>query len=122
MTTKTYQRYADTITAIHVAWTIVIFGGVVLMFFWHSYALVEIIVVSFTLLISLPFGAVCPLTMLEEHLRRKIDPSFNNGGSYLAYYINRWFKSNISVRAINVTVGILYFFIYAAAAAIMVWK
>lgn len=120
MSTKQYKFYADVITGIHVLWTVVVFGGVVVMVIWHGYALAEIIVVSFTLLISLPFGAICPLTLAEERLRRKIDPSYNNGGSYLAYYVNKILRSNISVRTINTSVGIFYFFIYAAAAYFMI--
>jgi hypothetical protein len=118
---KRYKLYADSITAMHVFWSILIFAGAVAMFFWHPYALTEIVIVSFTLLISLPFGAVCPLTMMEEHLRRKIDPSFKNGGSYLAYYINKLLGADFSVGAVNIAVGIFYFFIYAAAISLMIW-
>lgn len=120
-TARRYETYADIITGIHFFWTFVIFAGVALMFFWHPYAWGEIFVVSFTLLISLPFGAVCPLTLFEERLRQKRDPSYRNNGSYLVVYINKFFKTNFSVRAVNTTVGILYFLIYVAATLILVY-
>lgn len=78
-----YNRYANGIVALHVAWTTVILAGAVTMFFWHPYAIAEIVVVSFTLLISLPFG-VCPLTLLEGKLRRKGgDPSYDSMFSFM---------------------------------------
>jgi len=114
-TNEKYRYYADGITALHFFWTFVIFAGAVLMFFWRTYAMVEIVVVSFTLLISLPFGAVCPLTLLEERLRRKLDSAYRNHGSYLAVYINKFFHTHFKVRSINISVGIIYFLIYAFA-------
>jgi hypothetical protein len=115
-----YEYYADGITAIHFFWTFIVFAGAALMLVWHSYALTEIEVVSFTLLISLPFGAVCPLTLLEERLRRKYDPSYRNDGSYLKVYLNKIFSSHLTTREVNVAVGIFYTLIYATATFLMV--
>ena len=117
---RRYERYADGIVAVHFVWTVVVFAGAVGMFFWHAYAPCEAIVVSVTLLASLPFGGLCPLTMLEERFRRKIDPSFRNGGSYMAFYINKLFKTRFRVRTVNIAIGVFYAVIYAMAAYIIV--
>jgi Protein of Unknown function (DUF2784) len=112
---KRYQWYADGIVAVHFAWTVVVFGGAALMFFWPPYALPEIIVVSITLLVSLPFGGLCPLTMMEEYFRRRIDPSFRNDGSYMTYYINKLMGTRFRVRTVNKSIGIFYTLVYGAA-------
>ena len=117
---KHYRLYADGVTAIHFLWTVVVFGGALLMLFWHPYALYEIFVVSFTLLVSLPFGGLCPLTMMEERFRKKIDPSFTNEGSYMAHYINKIFGADFGTRTVNTGIGIFYTIIYAVAIYIMV--
>lgn len=117
---RRYEWYADGVVAVHMAWTVLVFIGAAAMFFWHAYALYEIIVVSVTLVASLPFGGLCPLTMLEERFRRKIDPSFDNGGSYMAFYINKMLKTRFRVRTVNIAIGVFYAAVYAAAAYILV--
>ena len=118
---RRYEWYADGIVAVHMAWTALVFLGAAAMFFWHAYALYEIIVVSITLLASLPFGRLCPLTMLEEHFRRKIDPLFDNGGSYMAFYINKILNTRFRVRTVNIAIGVFYAAVYASAACILIW-
>jgi hypothetical protein len=111
-----YRYYANGILLIHVFWTFLIIAGAVVMFISPFYAIGEIVIVTFTLLISLPFKAVCPLTLLEGRLRRKFDASYSNHNSYLVTYINKIFKTHFAVRTIGIIVAIFYVFIYASAA------
>lgn len=118
-----YRHLANVIVAIHIVWTFIILAGAILMFVSPVFAMAEIVVVSFTLLISLPFGAVCPLTMFEERLRRKLDPSYSNHNSYLATYINKMFKTQTTTRTVNITVGIVYALIYFFATYLLInWR
>lgn len=90
------------------------------MFFYPWYAAIQIMAISFTLLIALPFSYTCPLTLFEEKLRRKIDPQYRNDGSYLAVYINKIFKTRITPARISTIVGGLYTITVAAAIAILI--
>jgi hypothetical protein len=112
--------YANIITAIHVGWTFLIFGGAIFLLFNHTYAIPQIIVLSATLLVSIPFKNVCPLTLLEEKLRQKYDPAYTNRGSYMTTYLNKIFKTNFTVKRVNGTVAVLYVFVYAFAAWVLV--
>src|SRR6185437_10181178 len=98
---KRYKLYADAIVGVHALWTLIVFGGILLMLFWHAYARWEIVVVTFTLLLSLPFGTICPLTKMEERFRRKFDPSFHNDGSFVAHYGNRLLGTRFSADEVN---------------------
>jgi uncharacterized protein DUF2784 len=103
-----YKFWADVVIAVHVVWTVIIFAGAVLVFFEPWYALFQIIVIGFTLLIALPFGGVCPLTLLEEWLRKKVDPHYTNHGAYLMTAINTIGKTHFSKRAVDTGIAIFY--------------
>ena len=118
--TARFRKYANILVSIHFLWTLFLIGGAVAMFFYPLYAWMQIYVMSFTLLISLPFGTICPLTLLEEKLRRKIDPAYDNHGSYIATYFNKISGKNVSVRRINEISAGLYVIAYAAAISILI--
>lgn len=108
-----YHASANAILAAHILWTCILFGGAVFVVFQPWYALFQIIAISFTLLVALPFGGVCPLTLLEEWLRKKISPGYTNNGSYLATYVNKIFGTSFRTKTVAVAVAILYVLSYA---------
>ncbi len=117
-----YKLSADMIVALHVIWTFVLFGGAVFVLFAPWYAVVQIITISFTLLIALPFGNICPLTLLEERLRKKIDPSYTNNRSYLTTYINKIFGTDFRNRSVSIVVAVIYILSYAISIATLVQR
>ncbi|MDE2018901.1 MAG: DUF2784 family protein [Patescibacteria group bacterium] len=113
-----YQASANIIVLIHVFWTLLLFGGAVFMFFARWYAPFQIGLMSFTLLIAIPFGRTCPLTLFEEWLRKKINPDYTNNRSYMVTYINKIFGTKFSRKQIIIYNGCFYVAAYIAAALI----
>ena len=101
---------ANAVTALHIFWTTILFGGAVFVFFAHWYAWWQIATIGFTLLIALPFGGVCPLTKLEDRLRKKVDPKYSNHGAYLMTYLNKVFGTHFSKQKVGIAIGIFYVF------------
>ena len=114
-----YRAGANLIVLIHFFWTLLLMGGAIFMFFARWYALVQIILMSFTLLIALPFGRTCPLTLFEEWLRKKIDPAYTNNRSYMVTYINKIFGTQLKKRRVDIFNGCFYVTAYIAATIIL---
>jgi hypothetical protein len=117
-----YKTGANAILALHVLWTAILFCGAVFVIFAPWYAVYQIIAISFTLLISLPLGGVCPLTLVEERLRKKVDPSFTNDGSYLVTYLNKIFGAKFKKKSILKIVAILYIASIGISIATLIYK
>lgn len=109
------------IVLIHLAWTLLMFGGTFLMLFWQEYALYHIYILSFTLLISIPFRGTCPLTTLEETLRKKIDPLFSHHGSFITTYINRFLGTHHNPNTTNKLLGVFYIISYLIAITLLIY-
>jgi len=112
---KTYKTAADILTAIHLAWSFLVIGGAFFEFLVPSYALTQIIVMSITLLIGLPFGA-CPLTALEKRWRRKTNPSYDNQNSFITTYANKIMGAHLEKRTVNIAIGVFYTISYLSCA------
>lgn len=115
-----YNVYANIVTLIHFLWTFLVFGGALYLLFHHSYAVIQIIVLTITLFSSIPFGNACPLTLLEERLRQKLNPTYKNQGSFMTTYINKMLKTNFSVKEVNLVIAILYILSYSFAAFVLI--
>ncbi len=115
-----YRRYADFLAFLHFLWTLVVVGGLFVMLVYPWYAILQMIAMSGTLLFALPAGNVCPLTLAEERLRKKLDPEYRNDGSFIATYLNRILKTNIDPHIVNTKLAGLYVIAYSAAIAILI--
>jgi hypothetical protein len=109
------------LVAFHIAWTALVFGGAIAMFFYPPYAFVEILVLSITLLSNLPLRFTCPLTLMERHLRRHFDPSYENHGSFMATYTNKIFGTHITAKTADIIIGILYVIFYTYAVLMLIY-
>ncbi len=117
-----YRRLVDGVVAFHILWTLLVFGGAIAMIVYPPYAFMEILILSVTLLASLPLRFTCPITLLEAKLRRKIDPSYDNQGSFMATYINKITGMKISRRAMDTAIGIVYLFVYTYGVLMLIYK
>ena len=122
MSAQTYKTYADLLVSAHFFWTLLLIGGVIAMFVYPSYATVQIAVMSFTLLIAIPFHNTCPLTLLEEILRKKYNPSYHNDGSYIATYFNKFFRTTIAAHRVNRILAGIYILAFAIAISILILR
>jgi|GEM_PF-6181780 len=119
---KQYKLGANAVVVIHVAWTVLIFAGAIFVLFNPWYSPFQIGVIGFTLLLALPFGMVCPLTKLEERLRKKVDPSYTNHGSYLMTYMNKIFGTRFTKSSLAISVAVLYIISIAISILFIVYK
>lgn len=120
MRIQTYRRYADLIVAVHFIWTLFLIVGAIVMFFDPPYAWIQIGVMTFTLLLALPFGGICPLTLLEEKFRRKLYLDYRNEGSFIATYLNKILGTHFPTRNVNTIITGLYVLAYAFATSILI--
>lgn len=120
MATQARAVFANTIALLHLMWTLLLLVGTGLVFWWHSYAWMQIGLLSFTLLSNLPFGGHCPLTLLEKRARRGIDPDAMSENSYMVAYLDRMLGWKVRVRSVRIVTGVLYVLSYAAAIFVLV--
>jgi hypothetical protein len=96
---------SDAVLVIHFGWILFIILGfpIALAFgmrrlrIFHSVAMVVTVVMQVT-------GTICPLTDLEEYLRRTVTPGFSYGGSFIV----SWLRHLIYIEDIGVSLTIIY--------------
>jgi hypothetical protein len=96
---------SDIVLVIHFTWILFIILGlpVALAFgmrrlrIIHAVALVGTVVMQVT-------GTICPLTHIEEYLRRAAAPGFSYGGSFII----TWLRHLIYIEDIGVSLVIIY--------------
>jgi hypothetical protein len=96
---------SDIVLVVHFAWIlfIILAFPVALAFgmrrlrIVHTAALVGTIIMQVT-------GTICPLTHLEEYLRRAAAPGFSYGGSFIV----SWLRHLIYIEDIGVSLVIIY--------------
>ncbi len=108
--------WSNLVTGIHVAVAILVFGGTIFMIFFPQYSLIHVCVITIVLTTNIPFSGNCPLTVLEEKLRRKIDPDYRNNNSFMTTYLNKIFKTKLKKEDVHSYIGMFFALSYAIAA------
>jgi hypothetical protein len=96
---------SDAVLVAHFAWILFIVLGFPLSLVFgmrrlrvfHTVALVGTVIMQIV-------GAICPLTYLEEYLRRSVSPGFSYGGSFIV----SWLRHVIYIEDIGVSLEIVY--------------
>jgi hypothetical protein len=122
MSTRQYRICADITITIHFLWAFFLWGGFVVMLVYPSYSIIQIIAMSVSLLIAIPFHGDCPLTLLEKKLRTKFDPTYDNQNSCIATYLNLIFNTRFPARRVNLIITILYFLAYFIAVLNIIFR
>ena len=93
----TYFILADLIVVAHLAWILFMLWGFVLTIrgFFHAeffdrrlFRTVHLCGIVYVSLLAI-LGSYCPLTILENVLRRRYDPEFAYPGSFIVHYIEK---------------------------------
>lgn len=113
MSSRPYQTFADILTSIHFLWSLLLLGGIIATILFPAYAIVQI---------AIPFGNTCPLTLLEERLRKKADPDYHPSGSFVARYLNRIFHANFNHRRVDEVLAGMYILAFAIAISVMILR
>ncbi len=96
---------SDGVLVVHFAWIVfIVLGFPIAIAFrmrrlriFHTAALVGTLIMQIT-------GTICPLTDLEEYLRRAAAPGFSYGGSFIV----SWLRRIIYIEDIGVSLIIIY--------------
>ncbi len=96
---------SDGVLIVHFAWILFIILGfpIALAFglwrlrIFHTVAMIVTVIMQVT-------GTICPLTDLEEYLRRTVAPGFSYGGSFIV----SWLRHLIYIEDIGVSLTIIY--------------
>lgn len=88
---------AELVTLIHILWIAFIFlmGG--LGFLNDRYVFIFLMLITVNLGIELSLG-YCPFTRIEQYIRRKINPGYNLKNSFIAHYLNKFFKTSFTPK------------------------
>ncbi|HEY0220690.1 MAG TPA: DUF2784 family protein, partial [Candidatus Paceibacterota bacterium] len=97
-------------------WSFLVFGGAIYMLFHHEYAIYQVVIMTLTVLVNIPLSDRCPLTLLEEKVRQKVDPAYTNNNSFLTTYLNKILSTNFKTHSVNSGIMIFYTITYATAA------
>jgi len=92
-----YKILADTIVVIHLIWILFILAGFILTIigFWQKkffdrwiFRTIHLFGILYVSLLAL-MGKHCPLTILENILRRKYSPFLSYPGSFIIHYLEK---------------------------------
>ncbi len=84
----TWKLAADFVVLLHLLWIVFIIGGAVIGRWVRWVKWTHIGALTFSVLLQ-GFGWICPLTHLENWLRRRHDPSLAYSGDFIAQYAER---------------------------------
>jgi hypothetical protein len=96
---------SDSVLIVHFAWILFIILGcpVALVFGMRRLRVFHIAALVVTVVMQAA-GTICPLTILEEYLRRGSAPGFSYGGSFII----SWLRHLIYIEDIGVSLVIIY--------------
>ncbi len=96
-----YRMAANGVALLHLIWIALVAGGAAYVFLAdHRFVLVHAGLIGIGLLFWIVIR-VCPLTWLEEKLRRQDNPHFSYHNSFIAHHWNKLFKTHWTGKQIN---------------------
>lgn len=101
-----YKWLANVTFGFHLLWILVLLGGLGLQYILPWYEKFHLAAVM-TTIVSQVLWLGCPLTTLECALRRKYDKETSYYGSFIAYFLNKYFGINISSKVVIAQLAIV---------------
>jgi len=117
--TRFYARAARITAFFHFFWTILLFGGGILVLFYHPYAWYQIGIMTFTILAWFPLGLRCPLTVWERNFQKKAGIYDGNERAFTAKYLSKFFKTDINPKTVSFAIAVFYVASYAVSILIL---
>ena len=106
-----YRILADTVFWFHMAWAMLLLGGIFASLKWDWYGPYHGVVLLSTVVGQLLFQG-CPLFQLEMVLRKQYDPTVTTNVSFICHYLEKGFGIQVVPGFITlVLVGIVALFI-----------
>jgi len=113
-----YKWLADLLVAIHLGWIIFMLVGFVLtlwgffrkeFFDWWLFRILHLCGILYVALLAV-MGKYCPLTILENTLRAKVDPEQAYPGSFIIHYAERFVYPDVQPWMLFVATGMIAVF------------
>ncbi len=105
-----YKFLADIIVIVHLGWISFMLIGFILTlcgFFWKGFfdkwlfRIFHVFGIAYVSLLAI-MGRYCPLTVFENMLRAKYDPSLTYPGSFMIYYFERLVYPDVNPLIIHI--------------------
>ncbi len=105
-----YRILADLIVVVHLAWILFMLEGFILTLrgFFHKefferwlFRTAHLLGIAYVSTLAL-MGRYCPLTVWENTLRAKYDPSLNYPGSFMIYYFEKFVYPDVNPLIIQI--------------------
>ena len=100
-----YRALADLILVLHLGFILFVALGGVLLFRWPRVAYVHLPAAAWGILIELA-GGICPLTPLEQDLRRRGGEA-GYAGDFIGHYLTAAIYPTGLTRAIQIALGVI---------------
>ena len=110
-----HRKLASAVRAFHLLWIVLMIVGIPLSILCDWYEPIHWVVIG-TTIVSQIVWLGCPLSTLEQALRRKYDPDATYTGSFVCHYLRKRF--GIEVPPIVVTLQLLVFVVVAIAISV----
>ncbi len=103
-----YKILADVIVVMHFAWILFMLLGFILTlcgFFWKEFfdrwlfRILHLFGITYVSFLAI-MGKYCPLTIWENSLRAKYDPTLTYSGSYIVHYIEKLVYLDVNLLVI----------------------
>lgn len=105
---RSHTFFADFIMLIHFAWVLFNLSGFFLVLKFPKLKAVHLSTLSITALIMLT-GNICPLTLLEQHLKENATPSSAYRTSFLSHTIGKVLYISVQPSTITAITTLLLF-------------
>jgi hypothetical protein len=90
--TETYRKMAHRVRNFHFGWLLMMFAGTITEICYPSYAPIQLLLTIATALFQILIGqGECPVTLFENFLWEKCDPSKVYKGSFVRHYLKKSF-------------------------------
>lgn len=109
------------IAGIHLVWIGLIIAGTGYVLINPAYTPLHLILISSGLLVLLVLG-FCPLTQLEEKLRKKHRPDFSYENSFTTFHFNKVFKTSLPISKVNRLIILVHVLSYAISVLTLVFR
>jgi hypothetical protein len=108
MSKRFYAFLAHFMNGFHAFWTFLVFGGGVLVLFYHPYALVQIDVMTLTGIFWFAFGLRCCLTIWAAYFEKKAGIHNGDARPFTPKKLEEVFKIKMSSKMTGFLITLFY--------------
>ena len=120
MSKRSYAFLAHLMNGFHAFWTFLVFGGGVLVLFYHPYAPYQIAVMSITGIFWFAFGLRCCLSIWARYFEKKAGIHNGDERPFTPKKLKEVFNRNVSSKMTGFLITLFYIASYAISIFVLV--